>query len=80
MISKENKELLYAGITKLGDFFRILTENFLVANSVGLLDNVSLSAEERFEKFRANTLAYFKKHVQNRLLLILMVNQNFLVK
>jgi hypothetical protein len=30
MISKENKELLYAGITKL-DFFRILTENFLVA-------------------------------------------------
>jgi hypothetical protein len=31
MISKENKELLYAGITKLG-FFQNLTENFLVAN------------------------------------------------
>jgi hypothetical protein len=37
-------------------FFQNLTENFLVAKLRGLLDNVSLSPEKRFEKFRVNTL------------------------
>lgn len=51
LLSKENQELLYLKIPKLERFFRILTENSLVANQERLMDNLSLSAEERFEKF-----------------------------
>lgn len=52
LLSKENQEILYAEIPKLERFFRILTENSLIANQERLIDNLSLSAEERFEKFQ----------------------------
>ncbi len=51
LLSKENQEQLYSEIPKLERFFRILTENSLVAHQERLMDNLSLSAEERFEKF-----------------------------
>jgi len=51
LLSKENQEQLYLEIPKLERFFRILTENSLVAHQERLMDNLSLSAEERFEKF-----------------------------
>lgn len=51
LLSKENQEILYKEIPKLERFFRILTENSLVANQERLMDNLSLTAEERFEKF-----------------------------
>lgn len=51
LLSKENQEQLYKEIPKLERFFRILIENSLVANQERLMDNLSLSAEERFEKF-----------------------------
>jgi CRP/FNR family transcriptional regulator, anaerobic regulatory protein len=51
LLSKENQEQLYTEIPKLERFFRILTENSLVAHQERLMDNLSLSAEERFEKF-----------------------------
>jgi CRP-like cAMP-binding protein len=51
ILSKTNQEILYQEIPKLERFFRILTENSLVAHQERLMDNLSLSAEERFEKF-----------------------------
>ncbi len=51
LLPKENQEKLYAAIPKLERFFRILTENALVSNQERLMDNLSLTAEERFEKF-----------------------------
>ena len=51
ILSKENQDILYTEIPKLERFFRILTENSLVAHQERLMDNLSLSAEERFEKF-----------------------------
>lgn len=51
LLSKVNQEILYSEIPKLERFFRILTENSLVANQERLMDNLSLTAEERFEKF-----------------------------
>jgi CRP-like cAMP-binding protein len=51
ILSKENQEQLYLEIPKLERFFRILTENSLVANQERLMDNLSLTAEERYEKF-----------------------------
>ena len=50
-LSRENQEQLYFEIPKLERFFRILIENSLVANQQRLMDNLSLTAEERFEKF-----------------------------
>jgi CRP-like cAMP-binding protein len=51
LLPKKNQEQLYHDIPKLEHFFRILTENALVANQQRIMDNLSLSAEERFEKF-----------------------------
>ena len=51
LLSKKNQEELFQEIPKLERFFRILTENSLVANQERLMNNLSLSAEERFEKF-----------------------------
>ena len=51
LLSKENQEQLYFEIPKLERFFRIITENSLVAHQERLMDNLSLTAEERFEKF-----------------------------
>ena len=51
MITKENQQQLFQEIPKLERFFRILAENSLVAHQERLMDNLSLTAEERFEKF-----------------------------
>lgn len=51
LLSKENQEQLYTEIPKLERFFRILIENSLVAHQERLMDNLSLSAEERYDKF-----------------------------
>lgn len=50
LLSKENQEILYTKIPKLERFFRILAENSLVTHQERLMDNLSLTAEERFEK------------------------------
>lgn len=51
LLTKENQEQLYHDIPKLERFFRILTENALVANQQRIMDKLSLSAEARFDKF-----------------------------
>lgn len=51
ILTKENQEILYKEIPQLERFFRILTENSLVAHQQRLMDNLSLTAEERFERF-----------------------------
>ncbi len=50
ILTKENHQQLYRDISKLERFFRILAENSLVSHQERLMDNLSLSAEERFEK------------------------------
>lgn len=51
LLSKSDQDALYRQIPKLERFFRILTENALVAHQERLMDNLSLPAEERYEKF-----------------------------
>ena len=51
IITKENHQKLYQEIPKLERFFRILAENSLVSHQERLMDNLSLTADERFEKF-----------------------------
>ena len=51
LLSKENQEQLYREVPKLERFFRILIENSLVANQQRLIDNMSFTAEARYDKF-----------------------------
>jgi CRP-like cAMP-binding protein len=51
LLSKSNQENLYREIPKFERFFRILTENSLVANQQRIIDNMSLTAEERYGLF-----------------------------
>lgn len=51
LLSKANQEKLYTQIPKFEHFFRILTENSLVASQQRLIDSLSLTAEERYNNF-----------------------------
>lgn len=51
LLTRESQNELFNEIPKLERFFRILTENSLVAHQERLMDNLSLTAEERFDKF-----------------------------
>jgi CRP-like cAMP-binding protein len=50
-ISKENQDRMYAEVPKMERFFRIIVENSLVANQQRLIDNMSFTAEARYDKF-----------------------------
>jgi CRP-like cAMP-binding protein len=51
LLPKEKQEILYQEIPKFERFFRILIEKSLVASQQRTLDNLSLTAEERYENF-----------------------------
>jgi CRP-like cAMP-binding protein len=51
LLSKENRDLLFDKVPKFERFFRILIENSHVANQQRLINNLSLTAEERYELF-----------------------------
>jgi CRP-like cAMP-binding protein len=50
-LSKKNQETLYGEVPKMERFFRILVENSLVANQQRLIDNLTFTAEARYDKF-----------------------------
>jgi CRP-like cAMP-binding protein len=51
LLSKLNQEKLYRDIPQFERFFRIITENSLVAYQQRTIDSLSLSAEERYDHF-----------------------------
>lgn len=50
-ITRENQEKMYDEVPKMERFFRILIGNSLVANQQRLIDNLSFTAEARYDKF-----------------------------
>ena len=79
-ISKENHQELYKEIPKLERFFRILAENSLVAHQERLMDNLSLSAEERFEKMCKKYPSLIQKVAQKHLASYIGVTPEFFSK
>jgi CRP-like cAMP-binding protein len=79
-LSKENQEKLYLEIPKLERFFRILIENSLVANQQRLMDNLSLPAEERFEKFTTKYGSLVHKVPQKQIASFIGVTPEFFSK
>jgi CRP/FNR family transcriptional regulator, anaerobic regulatory protein len=80
VLSKENQEILYQEIPKLERFFRILTENSLVAYQERLMDNLSLTAEERFEKFCSKYPTLIQKIPQKHIASYIGVTPEFFSK
>ena len=80
LLSKVNQEQLYHDIPKLERFFRILTENALVANQQRIMDNLSLSAEERFEKFSKKYPSLMQKVPQKQIASFIGVTPEFFSK
>jgi CRP-like cAMP-binding protein len=80
LLSKENQDILYREIPKLERFFRILTENSLVANQERLMDNLSLTAEERFEKFCKKYPTLIQKIAQKQIASYIGVTPEFYSK
>ena len=80
IISRENREELFEKIPKLERFFRILTENSLVAHQERLMDNLSLTAEERFEKFCTKYPTLIQKVAQKQIASYIGVTPEFFSK
>jgi len=51
LLAKKDQEKLFADVPKFERFFRIITENSLVSSRQRLLDNMSLTAMQRYEVF-----------------------------
>lgn len=51
LLYKKDQDVLYEKTPKFERFFRLITENALVANQQRIMDNLSISAEERYLKF-----------------------------
>lgn len=51
LLTRDDQQQLFQEIPKFERFFRILTENSLVANQQRLINNLSLTAEERYADF-----------------------------
>lgn len=51
VIKKEDQEKMYDLVPKMERFFRILIEKNVVANQQRMLDNLTLTAETRYQKF-----------------------------
>ena len=77
IITKENHQKLYQEIPKLERFFRILAENSLVSHQERLMDNLSLTAEERFEKFCSKYPTLIQKVPQKQIASFIGVTPEF---
>lgn len=51
MMAIADRERLFERVPKFERFFRILIENAMVSGQQRMIDNLSLTAEERFDKF-----------------------------
>jgi CRP-like cAMP-binding protein len=80
LLSKENQETLYHQIPKLERFFRIIVENSLVAYQERLMDNLSLTAEERFDKFCKKYPTLIQKVPQKQIASFIGVTPEFFSK
>ena len=79
-ITKESQQELYKEIPKLERFFRILAENSLVSHQERLMDNLSLTAEQRFEKFCSKYPTLIQKVSQKHIASYIGVTPEFFSK
>ena len=80
LLSKNNQEKLYSKIPKFERFFRIITENSLISYQQRLIDNMSLTAQERYLKFRKTYPQLINSIPQKQIAAYIGVTPEFLSK
>jgi CRP-like cAMP-binding protein len=51
LLSREDQLSLFDDVPKLERYFRVLTENGLVSSRMRLIENLSLTARQRYQRF-----------------------------
>jgi CRP-like cAMP-binding protein len=77
-ISKQNMETLYERIPKFERFFRIILQNAYVAFETRIVQNLSNTAEERFEAFNTKYPGLFSRIAQKHVAAYLGITPEFL--
>jgi CRP-like cAMP-binding protein len=80
MLSKTDQEKLYEKVPKFERFFRIIIEKSLVAYQQRLIDNLSLTAQERYLKFCTTYPAIINTIPQKQVAAYIGVTPEFLSK
>ncbi|WP_297516943.1 Crp/Fnr family transcriptional regulator [Flavobacterium sp.] len=80
VLPKAQQELLYQKLPQLERYFRFLAENSLVSHQERLRDNMSRSAEERFEKFCKRYPALIQRVPQKQIASYIGVTPEFFSK
>lgn len=77
-ITKENLEKLYIHIPKFERFFRILLQNAYTREQLRIIENLSLSAKERYDNFLSRYPAIAKLVTQKQIASYLGITPEFL--
>lgn len=80
VLSKKNQDILYEKVPKFERFFRIIVEKSLVAYQQRLMDNLSLTAQERYLKFCTTYPAIINTIPQKQVAAYIGVTPEFLSK
>ena len=80
LLAKSNQDILYREVPKFERFFRILTENSLVAHRQRIIDSISLTAEDQYKNFCKKYPALFISLPQKEIAAYLGVTPEFLSK
>lgn len=80
VLSKKDQDILYAKVPKFERFFRIIVEKSLVAYQQRLMDNLSLTAQERYLKFCTTYPAIINTIPQKQVAAYIGVTPEFLSK
>ncbi|MBA3683245.1 MAG: Crp/Fnr family transcriptional regulator [Bacteroidetes bacterium] len=80
ILSKKDQDELYEKVPKFERFFRIITEKSLVAYQQRLMDNLSLTAQERYLKFCTTYPAIINTIPQKQVAAYIGVTPEFLSK
>ncbi|MBX7043560.1 MAG: Crp/Fnr family transcriptional regulator [Ignavibacteria bacterium] len=80
LLSYSNREKLCRQVPKFERFFRILAENSLVSNRQRIIDNLSLTAKQRYKKFCSVYSAIFATVPQKYVASYIGVTPEFLSK
>lgn len=80
VLSKKNQDMLYEKVPKFERFFRIIVEKSLVAFQQRLMDNLSLTAQERYLKFCTTYPAIINTIPQKQVAAYIGVTPEFLSK
>lgn len=80
LLSKGRQDVLFAEVPRFERFFRILIENSLVANQQRLLNNLSITAPERYQYFLKQYPSLINRLPQKHLAAYLGITPEFFSK